>query len=96
MVNLEKNKEYSLKLGQADTISSIYLGKKRHRNGYKHVFLVNSIAYRSHMAFRFYLGNTNKTTFEKGIVKIKEPTSKWIRPLERELIRPLLDRLKNQ
>lgn len=95
-MELKINKEYKLRLGEADPIRSIYMGRKRYRNGYKHVFLVNEVIYETYTDFRFYLGNLDKTTFEEGIAKIKSPIYKGVRPLEKELIKPLLSKLENQ
>jgi hypothetical protein len=95
MINLEINKKYLLKLGCAEPVDSIYLGRKRSRGKCKHVFLAYTLAYRTYMDFRFYIGSARDTSFEKGIVKIKNPTYNWINPLEKKLIESFLDKLKN-
>jgi hypothetical protein len=96
MEDLEINKKYSLKLGCAEPIDSIYMGNKRSRGKRINVFLAYTETNRSYMSFRFYLGSSKNTSFEKGIVKVNNPTCKWINPLEEELIKPFLDKLKNQ
>jgi hypothetical protein len=58
MVNLEINKKYSLKLGHAEPIDSIYLGRKRSRRRCMHVFLAYTLAYRTYIDYRFYNGFT--------------------------------------
>lgn len=97
MAKFDINKEYSLKLGEADSVNSIYLGVKRYKgDAYRHVFLVYGLSNRSFMAPRFYLGKLNKVTFKEGIIQIKEPLFKKVNPLEEKSLSHLIDKLKNQ
>lgn len=97
MESLKVNEMYKLKLGQADPVQAIYLGIKQfNRKNKKHVFLVYTNAYRVTKKLRFYLGDLNKTSFEEGYVKIKEPKLRRVKNLEERFIEPLINKLKNQ
>jgi len=94
MVKFERDKEYLLKLGEAEPERAIYLGIKTYaRLTNKHAFL--SYEHRKSM-MRVYLGNVNKSTFKNGIVHLKYPGTKSLNRLEERLIEHLIDRLRNQ
>jgi len=97
MVIFEKNKKYDIKLGEADITSGIYRGIKQfNRRNSKHVFLVSTLAYRTYKEPRFYLGDLNKTTFEKGIVRIRKPKSRFLKSLEKKVLTLIIEELKKQ
>lgn len=103
MVKLEINKEYLLKLGEAEPINSVYLGIKRYKGGiYKHIFVVCNFAYRSTFTeYRFALGELDKTfligdLFNQGTVKIKEPIFKSMNKNQEHFLSPLITKLENQ
>jgi len=94
MVKFERDKEYLLNLGEAEPVRAIYLGIKNYKRvSNKHAFL--SYGFRKNR-IRVYLGNANKSTFEKGIVHLKYPSTKSLNRLEEKLIEHLINRLKNQ
>jgi len=97
MVNLEVNENYLLKLGESEPINSIYLGIKKYKgNRLKHVFLVDTLAYRSFNEHRFYIGNLDDVTFKEGKVYMKNPVFKKINSLEKKFLTPLINKLNNQ
>ena len=94
MVKFERDKEYFLKLGQAEPVKAIYLGIKAYKRvSNKHTFLIYD--YKKNQT-RVYLGNVNKSTFKEGIVHLKHPSTKSLNRLEEKLIEHLINRLKNQ
>ena len=96
MTNFETNKMYNLQLDRADPQKAVYLGIKKFRIYPKHVFLVYNLINRSYLGPRFYLGKLNETTFEKGIVKIEAPESRFPNALESKLLHNFIEDLKNQ
>ena len=94
MVKNERNKEYLLKLGQAEPVRAIYLGIKTYKRvSNRHAFL--SYGFRKNK-IRVYLGNVNKSTFKEGIVHLKYTKTKSLNSLEERLIEHLINKLKNQ
>lgn len=101
MIKLETNKEYLLRLGEANPIKSFYLGLKRYKGDvYKHVFLIcyphNRSSTASSLYPRFYLGGINKTDLKEGIVHIKEPIFKNLKDDEKSILSRLISKLENQ
>ncbi len=93
----EINKEYLLKLGEADPIISIYLGIKGYkRNSSKHIFVVYGLCNGTQLDPRFYLGKTTDTLLKEGMVHIKNPVYKKINGIERKVLNSLIEKLKTR
>jgi len=94
MVKFERDKEYLLKLGEAEPVRAIYLGIKTYKRvSNKHAFLIYDC--RKNW-IRVYLGNVNKSTFKEGVVHLKYPKTKSLNRLEKRLIEHLINKLRNQ
>lgn len=94
MANFKVNKEYFLKLGEADPERAIYLGIKRFRKiNIKHVFL----SYNSERArFGVYLGRPKDIQVSEELVHMKFPEKRKLKLLEIRLLEPLFKKLEKQ